>query len=765
MTTSTENIKGQIQALNDIAAKVDPTDLCQLAKMHECAQQIEKQCANLPETIDSLLLTICQWIAQSSENIILEEIADTQACLNQMRSVIKRLAEMQLDADCWADVDVLQELAGQLKGEDRGPKQQADEPSPAEEPSQADTQSKPTEQQPAGEEPPPAQAAGLEPVDYTSEPLLISDEELEYVKSFVDESQEHLEGIETSLLSVEQSPDDLDQINELFRLFHTIKGAAGFLNLKDVNMLTHMVESLLDLARKGKLRLTPAMIDVIFEALDVLKVQIKEISEYIAKPTGQAVPQPPIASLLERIHDVANGKPNEPPPGEKPQGQARQPIGEILVDEGRATPELVEFALQKQREGETKPIGELMTSMGAVKARDVDQALRKQKGIQATAIRVDTGKLDNLISTVGELVIAQSQVAQNEDIKPASKLGTLVEQVSKITREVQEISMSLRMVPIASTFQKMGRIARDIARKRNKQIDFVTDGEETELDKNIIQEISDPLMHMVRNAVDHGIESPDVRVQKGKPAKGTVKLNAFHQGGSIIIEVSDDGKGLDKDVLIQKGIEKGLIEPNAQLSDEQIYQLIMTPGFSTAESVTDVSGRGVGMDVVKRNIDKLRGKIEIQSVKDQGSTFTIRLPLTLAVIDAMIVRAGERKFIIPTLLIHQALVPTPQQIHTIQGKGKIINLRGQLHPVIALADAFGIAGAAKDPTQGIVVIVQAEDKKIGIVLDELLGQQQVVIKSLGHVFHKLRSISGGAILADGTVGLILEPAGLLDLCN
>jgi len=279
----------------------------------------------------------------------------------------------------------------------------------------------------------------------------------------------------------------------------------------------------------------------------------------------------------------------------------------------------------------------------------------------------------------------------------------------------------------------------------------------------MIQELSDPLMHMIRNAVDHGVEMPEDRVKAGKPESGTVTLRAYHQGGNIVIEISDDGKGLDKDVLIHKAIEKGIIPADAQLNEQQAYNLIMAPGFSTAEKITDISGRGVGMDVVKKNIDKLRGKGDIRSTKGAGTTFTIRLPLTLSVIDGMIVRVGSQKFVLPTLTIIQALSPTADQIKTVQERGQILNLRGELYPLITLGSMFNLPDAATDPTEGMVVITQAEDQQIGLVLDELLGQQQVVIKSLGDRFKSVRGITGGAILGDGTIGLILEPAGLLDV--
>jgi two-component system, chemotaxis family, sensor kinase CheA len=268
---------------------------------------------------------------------------------------------------------------------------------------------------------------------------------------------------------------------------------------------------------------------------------------------------------------------------------------------------------------------------------------------------------------------------------------------------------------------------------------------------------------MIRNSVDHGVEMPEDRIKAGKPETGTVKLRAYHQAGNIVIEIIDDGKGLDREVLVRKAIEKGVINPDAQLTEQQAFNLIMAPGFSTAEKVTDISGRGVGMDVVKKNIDKLRGKVEIRSTKGVGTTFTIRLPLTLAVIDGMIIRIGSQKFVLPTLSIVQSLSPTPDQIKTVQGRNQILNLRGEIYPLINLGRIFNLPDAAQDATQGMVVIAQAEDQQVGLILDELLGQQQVVIKSLGDRFKRISGITGGAILGDGTIGLILEPAGLLEV--
>jgi two-component system chemotaxis sensor kinase CheA len=374
-------------------------------------------------------------------------------------------------------------------------------------------------------------------------------------------------------------------------------------------------------------------------------------------------------------------------------------------------------------------------------------------------VRIDTAKLDALVDLVGELVIAQTLISSNAVVQRDPKLARDAGQVSKIVRDVQEIAMAMRMIPVKGTFQKMVRLVRDLSRKADKQVELVISGEETELDKNVIQQIGDPLVHMVRNAVDHGIESPSARRAAGKPEGGRVWLNAFHHSGDIVVEIRDDGKGLDPAVLIAKAIEKGIIRPDEELTDEQAFQLIFAPGFSTAAVVTDISGRGVGMDVVKRNIEQLRGKIEIESRKGEGTRFLIRLPLTLAIIDGMLVRIGAERFIIPTTAIEQTLRPVPEQITTVQNRGEVLRTRKELIPVIQLGEMYRLTGRI-DPTTAMVVIAQTDRGPVGVVVEELIGQQQVVIKSLGEQFQRLRGITGAAILGDGRVGLILDASGV-----
>ncbi len=762
-------LKELVHRLAELSDRVDPTDLGDLAQIHECAVRVEKVAQTDSGPAGQQLGRFCRQTATVAEDVILENCPSPKDVLARLSQAAQELAQAIEVMQGIPDERTLRHCIAILKGE----AVQADasactaQPVPEEpqSPSIEDSSSQNEEHvQPEPNTEVHPQAASEAP-EHKQEPLIIAETEFEYVQSFLTECQEHIENIEAGLLTLEQTPDDLNKINELFRPFHTIKGMAGFLNLKDIQALTHEVETLLDLSRKGMLKVVPPIIDLVFEALDVLKVQIGAVGQYVAHPDGQPIPQPPIQELIRRLGLAVQGKFVPAvviPSGKDP---SRKPIGEILTEDARVSPELVEFALQQQKDGKSEaPVGTILTSLGAVSAKDVSKALRKQNTeLQDTVVRVDTVKLDNLVNLVGEMVIIQTQVEQNDVVRTTPGLTRLIEQVSKITRDVQEAAMSMRMVPLSQTFHKMGRVLRDIARKIGKKINYEVEGEDTELDKNMIQELSDPLMHMIRNAVDHGVEMPEDRVKAGKPESGTVTLRAYHQGGNIVIEISDDGKGLDKDVLIHKAIEKGIIPADAQLNEQQAYNLIMAPGFSTAEKITDISGRGVGMDVVKKNIDKLRGKVDIRSTKGAGTTFTIRLPLTLAVIDGMIVRVGSQKFVLPTLSIIQALSPTADQIKTVQERGQILNLRGELYPLITLGSMFNLPDAATDPTEGMVVITQAEDQQIGLVLDELLGQQQVVIKSLGDRFKSVRGITGGAILGDGTIGLILEPAGLLDV--
>ncbi len=603
---------------------------------------------------------------------------------------------------------------------------------------------------------------------YESQPLILEESSIEMIEGFIEEAAEHFEAIEAGVLEVENDPEDSEKINTLFRPFHTIKGAAGFLNLTDINSLTHEAETLLDQARKGERKVTHGLIDLVFEVVDILKTQISEIQNFLEHPTSDPIPQPPITNMIKQLRDVIAGR-MEPQGSQPIAGDEGQTVGENLVEQGAISKDLVDFAVDKQkREDSDKKTGEILIDMGVTTPKQVSQALRSQnpatpvtekQEIIEKSVRIDTAKLDALVDMVGELVIAHTLVSANPEIETSNKLTKDISQASKIIRDVQEIAMSMRMIPVGPTFQKMARLIRDVSRKVNKRVKLTISGEETELDKNVIQQIGDPLVHMVRNAVDHGIESPQDRIAAGKPETGQVHLRAYHKGGNIVVEISDDGKGLDPKKLINKAIERGIVQPDETLTDQQAFDLIFASGFSMAGEITGISGRGVGMDVVRRNIEQLRGKVEITSTLGKGSVFSIRLPLTLAIIDGMVVRVGSERFIIQTVGISQAMKPEPEKITSIQNKEQVLNVRGKLIPLIQLGSWFGLTPRI-DPCESLVVIAQCDDRQVGLVVDELIGQQQVVIKSLGERFELLKGISGAAILGDGRVGLILEVAGL-----
>ncbi|OHE00743.1 MAG: chemotaxis protein CheA [Sulfurimonas sp. RIFCSPLOWO2_12_36_12] len=376
-----------------------------------------------------------------------------------------------------------------------------------------------------------------------------------------------------------------------------------------------------------------------------------------------------------------------------------------------------------------------------------------------STIRIDTIKLDELFDSVGELVITQNFIAQNEKIRSIEDeaINRTIETLSKITKKIQDRVMSLRMIAIKDTFEKMKRVVRDTSKKTLKEVHLIVQGEDTEIDKTMIDSLSDPLIHIIRNAIDHGLESnSDERLRAGKNAEGVIALRAFHKSGNIVISVSDDGRGINKERVLQKAIERGIINENENLTDSQIFSLIMQPGFSTAEAVSDLSGRGVGLDVVKTSIEKLRGKIEIDSDEGCGTTFSIVLPLTLAIIDGMLVRTADEIYIIPTLSVVESFRPEKEIVHIIKGRGEFVNLRGECIPIIRLSTVFDIKTQKMEAWESILVCVETEGGRIAVMIDELLGRQQVVIKTLGKSLAKIKEISGGAILGNGDIALILN---------
>ncbi len=459
-------------------------------------------------------------------------------------------------------------------------------------------------------------------------------------------------------------------------------------------------------------------------------------------------------------------------PTPSPESGAPKPLGEILVETGAVSREALDQALSQQ-----KKVGEILVEQHVVTPQQVEQALQKQKQQESAAqskkadtasIRVDTAKIDKLINLVGELVITQSMLSDLGSRFEMRQLPVLLERVAQLernTREIQERVMGIRMLPIGTAFARFPRLVRDLSAKAGKKIQLLLSGEETELDKTVIESIGDPLTHLVRNSADHGLEGPEERLDNNKQEVGTIRLNAFHEGGSICITVEDDGRGLNRDKILGKAIKQGLIGENEKLTDDQIWALIFKPGFSTAEKVTDVSGRGVGMDVVKRNIEGLGGTVSIKTALGKGTTFTLKLPLTLAIIDGMTVRVGKETYIVPLLSILESIQPKAESIKTVVGKGELINVRGHYIPMTRLYEVFGNEPDFTDPKEAILLILEAEGERVAVMVDEILGQQQVVIKSMEQNFRKVEGVAGATILGDGTVGFIVDVRGLLEIAR
>jgi two-component system chemotaxis sensor kinase CheA len=693
------------------AASTQPNNLVILAQLHSDLQAIQLISgeaigqANSPAGLSAA----ARRTAELVEKLVLNEVKDTAAAISQVGREIQEL----------------QSLCAGTGG--------AAEPKPAaaQEPSEA-SKSAPAPSAPH------AAIAAERIIAETDAPLAIE---------FVGEAFGHLDTAEASLLRLEEDPSDTDEVNAVFRAFHTIKGVAGFLELRQIGALSHAAETLLDLARKGKLQLAGPRLDVVLEARDAMKLMVSAV-EAAAKTKQAPARQEGLEALLQRLDAATRENGNI----------AAAPKSAAAPKPVPALEQTSPAAAEQPKPTDSAPAASQQPASTA------SQAAASNAPAGDAVVKVATGRLDALINTVGELVIAQAMVAQDLGGSVTNqRLARNLSHLGKITRGLQELSMSMRMVPIAGVFQKMARLARDVGQKAGKEVEFVQIGGETELDRNVVEAISDPLVHMVRNAIDHGLEHPEDRVKAGKPKQGKLILKAFHQAGNVVVEITDDGRGLNQQKLLQKALAAGLIKEGQELSEQQIFQLIFHPGLSTAEKVTDISGRGVGMDVVRKNVDALRGRIEITSVVGKGSTFTVRLPLTLAVIDGLIVRVGTQRYILPITSIEQSIRPTAKQISIVQNKGEMCMVRERLLPVIRLHRLFNITPRTEDPTAALMVVIQEGTSRCCIMVDELIGQQQVVIKSVGKEIGDLPGIAGCAILGDGNVSLILDIAGIINL--
>ncbi|MFP4086551.1 MAG: chemotaxis protein CheW [Desulfobacteraceae bacterium] len=727
--------------LNDAAAllvQVEPDDEPAMTRVMQSFQALAED-TSYPESVRTLMAQA----ATKGQALLEADVSDTDAVMAEINGLVEKA--VQATAQSGQEGSDAGPGSASLSGGGPG----AAEEKPPHQPA--------TVAAPGGDAETPQQTQEFE--------ALPEDADTDLIGEFITESADLIEAAEEALLALETDPEDVDAVGTVFRAFHTVKGVSAFLELMAISELAHHAESLLSRVRDKEIRYSGGYADLALRSLDMIKHMIQLVQGALE---GNPLYKPDGYDELMQVlvNPEAAGVSDEYAPEESQSPR----IGDFLVAGGKADRAKVEEAASL--EGEDR-IGVKMIKSKAAKVEDVAQALRTQRTIQGkhvvdASVRVSTTRLDRLVDMVGELVIAHSMVAQDEAVVASDNydLSKKVSQTSKIVRELQTLGMSMRMVPLKGTFTKMTRLVRDVSRKVGKQVNLITDGEETEIDRNMVDVINDPLMHMVRNSVDHGIESPEEREKAGKPQQGVVRLAAYHAAGSVVVEIEDDGRGLNADTILTKAREKGLVGTDATLSQREIFNLIFEPGFSTAKTVTDVSGRGVGMDVVKKNIDSLRGQVEIESEWGKGSIFRMRLPLTLAIIDGMVVRVGDETYIIPTGSIVRSIKPEKDDLSTVLNRGEMLSLQGNLLPVFRLGSLFNSDEIEEDQDHKLVVVVEDDKRKqAGLVIDDLVGRQQIVIKSLGEGMKDIPGISGGAIMPNGEVGLILDVGGVVKLAN
>jgi len=648
------------------------------------------------------------------------------------------------------------------------------------------------------------------------------DEFQEILQDFLVESFELVEKLDEDLVELESRPDDLELLNGIFRVAHTIKGASSFLNFDTLTHLTHHMEDVLNKARHGELAITPDIMDVILESIDLMKALLEKIRD-TSSDDGIDV-----SACVARLDKISNGdlsgladavaqeeskEAQEPEKEEAPEEEEELDYENMDPDEIEA--EIERLLAQRQAEDKAKreakiAAGEEVPSMppeeeaepekeekqkketpkapaptpapssqkssSSKKAEDAKAAAPAKRAATTVeqTIRVDVKRLDHLMNLIGELVLAKNRLIKiNDDVEERyegeeflEELNQVVSIVSLVTTDLQIAVMKTRMLPIGKVFNKFPRMIRDLSRELNKKIELVISGEDTELDKSIVEEIGDPLVHIIRNSCDHGIETPQERIAKGKPETGTITLKAYNEGNQIVIQIDDDGKGLDPEMLKQKSLEKGIITEKEvdTMSDKEAYTLIFKPGFSTAATVTSVSGRGVGMDVVKTNIEKLNGIIDIDSEVDKGTSIKLKIPLTLAIIQALLVGVQEEHYAIPLASVLETVRISKDEIYTVEGRS-VMRLREDVLPLVHIGDIFEVERILDANEYAYVVVLGLGTSKLGLIVDLLVGQEEIVIKSLGDYLKGIEGIAGATIRGDGGVTLIVDVVALMDIAK
>jgi two-component system, chemotaxis family, sensor kinase CheA len=585
----------------------------------------------------------------------------------------------------------------------------------------------------------------------------VTERDLEMVELFGDFVAESLEGLDRAepiLLAAEHGATDIEQVNALFRVFHTIKGVSGFLSVAEVTRLAHVTEALLEQVRQGKLELAREALDVVFESSATMRRTLELLRTTV--PQGLPDPtDPTLPALVARIERATAGS-----------GTTSEPENHWIRPKSRrpslpTTKEL--HSLRPYARGSRIPLSDGETE-APVKPRRSLRARAPQAADGGPArlrdtVKVDLERVDSIVEMVGELIIVESMVVNAPELAhlSSSKLRNYLSQMTKISRDLQNASMRMRMVPVSGVFRKMARLVRDLSRKTGKQVEFVQVGEATEMDRSMVERIEDPLVHMMRNALDHAVEPPEERRTLGKATTATIQLSASHEGGSVAISLHDDGRGLSREKILKKARERSLIPGSGEtLTDQEVYALIFAPGFSTASQVTEISGRGVGMDVVKRSVEDMRGRVLVDSKLGAGTTFKLILPLTLAIIDGMLVASGDERYIIPSLSIVESLQPAADMVHVAGDGTEIIAVRGEILPLLRLGSLFAVQSPRHLAEQSLCVILESAGRKLGLLVDDILTQQQVVIKPLGEGLGNVELLAGAAILPDGRVGLIIN---------
>ena len=568
----------------------------------------------------------------------------------------------------------------------------------------------------------------------------MDDFENELKSGFLEEVEQLLNDAEQCFLILESNPKDIGNLEKIFRIAHNIKGSSKAVGFDSLGAFTHEFESFLLKCKSGQIEITKGVISLLLKCNDHVRVSVQKLKvDYAAVLENDAL-----------IQEILNFKPNE------------SNLTPHIPDEV-STLEFETLVAESLKSSTTEPIDLFAEAAKAFALAPVlvtpPTAPASAPTVGSTAdesIRVSLNRLEKLLNFVGELVILQTVLNEQSYMGSPQVLRKTVHQLGKVTKEVQDISMSLRMVPLKQTFQKMQRIVRDTSSALGKKVNLILEGEETEVDKTVLEALSDPLVHLIRNAVDHGIESPEDRVAKGKIETGEVVLRAYHQGGRLVIEVRDNGGGIPAERLKQKAIEKGILRANQVITEKEAIHLIFHPGFSTKAQVTEVSGRGVGMDVVKTNIEQLQGEIQIETILGKGSIFKIFLPLTLAIIDGMIIRCGDEKFIIPLSHVHETVKVEATSVTYATRIGEVLFLRGENLPVVRLGKALGKQKRPNEQNEEIAIIVRNLSQPFAVFVDDVIGQHQVVIKKLGAEIQNLKGYTGSAILGDGKPALILE---------